>query len=677
VADTIFGYDFFISYSHADGGAYPTALKGRLTDLGFTVFLDRSDYVAGLDLRRETKIQVGKSKKLVVVGREGAFRSKWVLREVQHALDRNKIPILININAAAEVASASAPLSKLALECHWLRIDESLAHPDDLPTDKAVAELGRSFRSTRQQTKRQRWLAATAITLGVLAAIAIWQWRTAEASLEAAVSTGDEVVHDLVQNLRQQDGIREEAIFEILQRASSLSDRLSEFAPNRTDLLRNRGAALSEMAKTYLHFGASESALNDANRAEQIYSRLADGRSSSNETRLNLARARILLGDVRLERNEISSAFALYNDALVSFPDTEVNDQSNRVRAQAYERLGDTLIALSKFDEARAALNKCIILRRTSSSTIGEREADEIGLSICIEKVGDSYSAEKTLNSAIDTYAESREVLVSLMNAGDGNAEIRKGIATSFHKSGDAYRELGNLNAAQENYLKDYEAITSILSEDPDRADRRHDLLLSLERLGNVSVDLKKDVEAQSFFERAVEISDWLRSRDPRRRNWIDEAIRLRHKEIVAIALRDRPACLRLSEERLSIGRLSGSLRIPGFDLVVLINDVAWYALLARSPERALAAAQEAVTMAPERLETILNQAHALMLLGSIDQAKQLYYSQRQKTFHLQGTTRLWEDAVLDDFVSLREAGLNDPLMSGIEADFRKSKKQN
>src|SRR6516164_2580749 len=76
--DWAFGYDFFISYNHGDGPKLPLYLKERLTQAGFRVFLDQTEYVAGLDLRRETRRQITKSRKLVVIARQGALRSVWV-----------------------------------------------------------------------------------------------------------------------------------------------------------------------------------------------------------------------------------------------------------------------------------------------------------------------------------------------------------------------------------------------------------------------------------------------------------------------------------------------------------------------------------------------------------------------------------------------------------------------
>ena len=44
--DAVFGYDFFLSYSHSDGMAYPARLKNRLEAVGFKVQLEPMDWNA-------------------------------------------------------------------------------------------------------------------------------------------------------------------------------------------------------------------------------------------------------------------------------------------------------------------------------------------------------------------------------------------------------------------------------------------------------------------------------------------------------------------------------------------------------------------------------------------------------------------------------------------------------
>src|SRR5262245_27736575 len=175
IVDRIFGYDFFVSYSHADGQHYPRQLKDRLEEAGFKVFLDQTGYAAGMDLRRETSRQVRKSRKVVIVGRSGALASDWVRREVDVGLAHHKTPVIININGAVQAARDNSRLAAMAVENHWLRLEETLPDAESPPSDRAVAELIRSFQATRQETKRQRIVATAAAVFAVAAAVALWQ----------------------------------------------------------------------------------------------------------------------------------------------------------------------------------------------------------------------------------------------------------------------------------------------------------------------------------------------------------------------------------------------------------------------------------------------------------------------------------------------------------------------
>ena len=109
LVDRVFGYDFFLSYSRSDGMHLPQRLKERLEPAGFRVFLDQSEYVAGTDLRRETRRQVLKSRKIVVIGRPGAFRSEWVKREIAAAVSGDVNPVILDLNNSLAAAPADAP----------------------------------------------------------------------------------------------------------------------------------------------------------------------------------------------------------------------------------------------------------------------------------------------------------------------------------------------------------------------------------------------------------------------------------------------------------------------------------------------------------------------------------------------------------------------------------------
>jgi hypothetical protein len=116
LVDLIFGYDYFISYSRSDGANYPTKLADRLETFGYRTFLDNRFYVAGTDLQTATKRRVRMSKFLIVVGREKALKSEWVVKEVHRSLEANRVPILIDINEPGQASTIVERSDRAALD---------------------------------------------------------------------------------------------------------------------------------------------------------------------------------------------------------------------------------------------------------------------------------------------------------------------------------------------------------------------------------------------------------------------------------------------------------------------------------------------------------------------------------------------------------------------------------
>ncbi|MEE9401740.1 MAG: PQQ-binding-like beta-propeller repeat protein [Desulfobacteria bacterium] len=171
--DWLFGHDYFISYAHADGVHYPTALSEKLQKGGFNVFLDKAIYVAGDELRRATRRRVRMSRKLIVLARPAALNSEWVRREIATHLATGKTPVIININRAIQDEPSRSGLAAMARERDWLRIEEDLEEIDGTPTDYCVSELIRSFGAMRQEAKRLRFFAFAAVAFAVVAGLAV------------------------------------------------------------------------------------------------------------------------------------------------------------------------------------------------------------------------------------------------------------------------------------------------------------------------------------------------------------------------------------------------------------------------------------------------------------------------------------------------------------------------
>jgi tetratricopeptide (TPR) repeat protein len=108
------------------------------------------------------------------------------------------------------------------------------------------------------------------------------------------------------------------------------------------------------------------------------------------------------------------------------------------------------------------------------------------------------------------------------------------------------------------------------------------------------------------------------------------------------------------------------------------LGSVSWYALFARRPQDALAAAEEAVKLDPSLLWPKTNRAHAHMILGyanadraegqaEIKGARLIYLERKGETI----ADGLWETIIVEDFRQFRDHGLQDlSLMSEVESAF-------
>ena len=83
IADWLFGYDYFISYAHADGHAYTKELTKRLVSQGFECFVDQSEFAAGDNWRREANRALRNTTRLIVIASPAAHQSPAVSDEVR------------------------------------------------------------------------------------------------------------------------------------------------------------------------------------------------------------------------------------------------------------------------------------------------------------------------------------------------------------------------------------------------------------------------------------------------------------------------------------------------------------------------------------------------------------------------------------------------------------------
>src|SRR6266481_2075675 len=83
LVDVIFGYDFFVSYTWADGSKYAHSLYEKLKTQGFTVFLDEKEYARGDNWTLLGRRALKKTRQLILVATPKVHDSEPVLKELR------------------------------------------------------------------------------------------------------------------------------------------------------------------------------------------------------------------------------------------------------------------------------------------------------------------------------------------------------------------------------------------------------------------------------------------------------------------------------------------------------------------------------------------------------------------------------------------------------------------
>lgn len=95
----------------------------------------------------------------------------------------------------------------------------------------------------------------------------------------------------------------------------------------------------------------------------------------------------------------------------------------------------------------------------------------------------------------------------------------------------------------------------------------------------------------------------------------------------------------------------------PGPKTADALGNLAWYALIARDFAEALAASERARALAADQVWIESNRAHALLFLGRLQEARQIYLAHKGARLTEQ-SGKTWEDMIANDFEELRKRGL-------------------
>jgi WD40 repeat protein len=172
VADFFFGYDFFISYAHADGLAYASSLAEKLQELNFECFLDSQDYAKGDNWKVVGRRALKKTTRLILIASPRALQSEPVLREVRIYSRRGKHVIPIDFEGTLPLQQAKEGLLHY-VDPDVIRILEKRDRLPIGPSPHVVEEICQSFKLRTQSQRRARWMFRATVLFLVLAVMAL------------------------------------------------------------------------------------------------------------------------------------------------------------------------------------------------------------------------------------------------------------------------------------------------------------------------------------------------------------------------------------------------------------------------------------------------------------------------------------------------------------------------
>ena len=291
-------------------------------------------------------------------------------------------------------------------------------------------------------------------------------------------------------------------------------------------------------------------------------------------------------------------------------------------------KIGDALAAQDKLDEAfKAYLDGLAIARRLAAADPTNTEW-QVDLSASYDRIGDMLLQQKKLDDALKVYRDSLAIRERLATADPGSTRQQRALVVSYNKVGDVMAKQGKVDEALQAYRQGFAIMQHLAASGPGNTEWQRDLSVSYERIGDAMADQNKLEDALQAYRECLAIRQRLAAAGPSNMQW-------------------------QSEVQLSIDRIGG---------------MAYHFIVARNFVRALESADQAVSLAPEKIWIYSNRAHALMFLDRTDEARTVYLKYRSVK-NVRGD-RSWDIMILEGFAELRKVGLVHPLMDEIEKTF-------
>jgi tetratricopeptide (TPR) repeat protein len=614
-------YRAFLSYAHLDvkWGKWlhnklekfriDQDLVGRDTIMGpvpktlHPIFRDREDFTGGHTLTEATIIALDQSAALIVVCSAASATRPAVNEEVRLFRHRHPLKPIIPVVIDGTYPDNFPPALRFEIELDgtvsnrpYVLLGPDLRYDADgriLGISKIVAGLiGVSTDEIVRRAERQRrrtlqgWIVGLSAVTFALAGLTIWaefnrreaitQRKLAESNFAAAKDTVDGLIYNIVQGLRNVEGMSVKSIESILETAQKTVEGLVAKAPDNLEIQRSRSVMLHNFGDIYVKSGSSR-ALSAYEESLAIIRKLAKAKPEEAKWQRDVWVTLTRLADFKETHGDIVGALAAFDESLAIARALAKNSRQPRAQVDlsfSLNRLGDYKIKAGHADAAIAAyqeslsivqtlakvdtenialqrdvsisLNKIGDLKLSAGDTQGASENyqeslairrrihekypnhNEFGrdLSISLEKVGDIKLAGGNLAEALGNYEESLSIAQKLARFDTGNAGFEADTSEMLTKLADLRLRMGNNASALTTYQEALSIVRNLVAHNPDNTEWRYNMYAIFARMGYVKQKINDIAGAQAAYEEGVNVIRKLAAIDRTNSNWQQEFLK-------------------------------------------------------------------------------------------------------------------------------------------------------
>lgn len=303
--------------------------------------------------------------------------------------------------------------------------------------------------------------------------------------------------------------------------------------------------------------------------------------------------------------------------------------------------IGDLLKSQGDLPKAVESYRESLAIAEQLASVNADVLAFEDNLATAHDKVAEALVAQSKLPDALESYRAALAVRDRLANAKPEHAESQMKLAAALNNVGDVLKEQGKVAEALETYRAALAKVDPIATASPDSTDRQFALVVPLANICMTTAQRGQFAVGLNECERGLVVARTLTRLAP-----------------------DSPGYKKIL--------VAFETALPDYrtETALALVPVAWDALVAGEPAKALAAAERSLSLAPGHLTAETNRVHALMYLGRAQEARALYLAHKDELLP-DNNNQPWQQAITEDFAELRKAGRGHPQMAEIETAFK------